>query len=117
MAADIEQVRGSGLKRAVSAVFGKGRDGFVPARAVHQVSPSVPGNIKVPEDTRVSVKVALDETGRVKGTDLVSQNVDARLANAAMDAARRWRFEPARQNEKRVESSVILHFRFNQSGA
>jgi TonB family protein len=101
-------------------MLGKGRnkETFVPARAVRQVAPSLPANIKVPEDTRVSVRVELDDTGRVKGTDLVSRNVDTRLANAAMDAARRWRFEPARQRDKRVESSVILHFRFNreQSG-
>jgi TonB family protein len=68
----------------------------------------------VPEDTRVSVRVSLDETGRIRSTDLVSRNVDSRLANAAMDAAKRWRFEPARQQQKKVGSSVILHFRFGR---
>jgi TonB family protein len=115
-AAEVEQVRGSGFKRAVSAIFGKQNDEgkFVPARAVRQVPPSLPKSVKLPADTRVSVKVSLDETGRVKGTDLVSRNVDFRLANAAMEAAKRWRFEPARQQDKKVSSSVILHFRFNR---
>jgi TonB family protein len=114
--ADIEPVRASGFKRAVSAIFRKGGDeeDFVPARVVRKVNPSLPGSLKLAEDTRVSVKVSLDETGRVQGTDLISRNVDARLANAAMDAAKRWRFEPARQQEKKVGSSVILHFRFNR---
>jgi TonB family protein len=73
--------------------------------------------MKLADDASVSVKVSLDENGRVKGTDLVSRNVDARLANAAMDAARRWRFEPARMQNKRVASAVVLHFRFSREGS
>jgi TonB family protein len=88
--------------------------GFVPARAVRQFTPTPPRGMKLAEDVSVSVKVTLDESGHVKSTDLVSQNVDSRLANAAMDAARRWRFEPARQNQRRVSTSVVLHFKFNR---
>jgi TonB family protein len=114
---DVEQVRASGFKRAVSAIFGKSRDddSFVPPRPVRQVAPDLPSGVQVADDTRVSVKVLLDETGRVKSIELMSRNVDSSLTNAAMDAAKRWRFEPARQQQKKVSSSLILHFRFNRN--
>jgi TonB family protein len=119
--ADIEPVRASGFKKTIGAIprllVGKNRDdAFVPAKAVRQVNPNLPGSVKLPEDTRVSVKVSLDETGQVTGTDLVTRDVDTRLANAAMDAARRWRFKPAREQRRPVASAVILHFRFSREG-
>lgn len=119
---DIEPVRASGFKNAVSSIpgllVGKRRDRsvFVPAKAVRQVNPNLPGSVKLPADISVSVKVSLDESGQVRGTDLVTRDVDTRLANAAMDAARRWRFKPAREQSRPVSSAVILHFRFNREG-
>jgi hypothetical protein len=62
----------------------------------------------------VNVKVRVAESGAV----LVAEVEDYgdppnwRLAAAALDAARRWTFEPARVEDAAVPSDVILHFRF-----
>jgi periplasmic protein TonB len=121
--ANVEPAGESRLKKTVAAIprllLGKRRDpknDFVPAKAVRQVNPKLPGAVKLEADTRVSVRVSVDESGSVKGTDLVTRDVDARLANAAMDAARRWRFQPAREQRRPVASAVILHFNFDRGG-
>lgn len=118
--ANVEPVRESGLKRTVGAIpailIGRRKDTsqFVPAKATRQVNPSLPGNLKLDTDAEVSVKIALDESGNVKGTDLVTRRADSRLANAAMEAAKKWRFEPARMQNRAVDSSLILHFKFSR---
>jgi TonB family protein len=91
-------------------------DGFVPPRPLHEVRPLV-GGLEASELTRplpVDVKVYVTETGKVKSADLLS-SVDVQhefLASAALVAARRWNFTPARADGERVPAEVILHFRF-----
>lgn len=117
-ATDVKTERASPLRRIAGVIpglfRGKKNDNFTPAKAVRQVSPNVPDSISIDNETRVSVRVSLDERGHVRGTDLMTKSVDSRLANAAMEAAKRWRFEPARVQDKAVASSVIVNFHFGR---
>ncbi len=60
------------------------------------------------------VRVDVGETGMVESAELVghSDPLNVAVANAALAAAVRWTFEPARSDEAAVASKVILHFRF-----
>jgi TonB family protein len=60
----------------------------------------------------VDVKVYVSENGRVDFAELVSSGRNAQLANAAVFAARRWTFTPARLDGENIPGEVILHFRF-----
>ncbi len=94
-------------------------DGFVPPKPVHEVRPLV-GGLEASELERplpIDVKVYVSESGRVKSADLLS-SVDGQhefLASAAVVAARRWNFTPARAAGEKVPGEMILHFRFEPS--
>jgi hypothetical protein len=62
----------------------------------------------------VNVKVRVAESGAVMLAEVEDYGdpPNWRLAAAALDAARRWTFEPARVEDTAVPSDVILHFRF-----
>jgi TonB family protein len=62
----------------------------------------------------VKVKVRVAESGAVMQAEVEDYGdpPNWRLAAAALDAARRWTFEPARVEDTAVPSDVILHFRF-----
>ncbi len=62
----------------------------------------------------VNVKVRVAESGSVMQAEVEDYGdpPNWRLAAAALDAARRWTFEPARVEDTAVPSDVILHFRF-----
>ena len=62
----------------------------------------------------VNVKVRVAESGSVMMAEVEDYGdpPNWRLAAAALDAARRWTFEPARVEDTAVPSDVILHFRF-----
>jgi hypothetical protein len=62
----------------------------------------------------VNVKVRVAESGTVMQAEVQDYGdpPNWRLAAAALDAARRWTFEPARVEDTAIPSDVILHFRF-----
>jgi hypothetical protein len=62
----------------------------------------------------VNVKVRVAESGVVTLAEVEDYGdpPNWRLAAAALDAARRWTFEPARVEDAAVSSDVMLHFRF-----
>jgi outer membrane biosynthesis protein TonB len=66
---------------------------------------------------QVDVKVYIDAGGTViraeplsKGNSLVDY-----LSGVAVDAARQWRFSPARRGNQSVPSETVLHFHFGNS--
>jgi TonB family protein len=61
---------------------------------------------------QVVLDVDLDRQGRVSGTGVRSSD-DEELAVAAVLALRRWRFDPARQNEESIAFSFRLTFTFD----
>ena len=65
----------------------------------------------------VDVKVNVGETGTVTYAEVTKYGdpPNWNIANAALAAAQRWTFEPARIEDTPVSSEVVLHFRFRQS--
>lgn len=98
--------------RAPDVVFGGQRStGAVPARLLNRVDPVLPGiarSMHLSGEVRLEAVVGAD--GRIRSVrSLSGQNI---LATAAADAIRKWRYEPAKQNGKNVESTVEVTMRF-----
>ncbi len=91
---------------------------YVAPVVTRRVSPSVPANVRalLRSEARVEVKVAIDETGKVVRAEAVSRTgeMSAYLSQAAVNTARLWRFQPARNNGKPVPSEMVLNFRFTR---
>jgi hypothetical protein len=116
----IEPVTSSKLGRVVGKIPGIGRlgkktKGFIPARPIRQITPSVPANEDLARDVPVDVKVTVDPAGNVSSVD--PHGGDKELARLAADAARNWQFVPARRNDETVSSELILHFTFKSASA
>ncbi|HJT86368.1 MAG TPA: TonB family protein [Bryobacteraceae bacterium] len=61
----------------------------------------------------IDVKVYVAESGTVEYAEVLSNsNRHPDLAGAAVYAARKWDFLPARMGDEKVPGEVILHFRF-----
>jgi len=116
----VEPVSGSKIARVVGHIPGLGRlgkrnKGFVPARPIRQVTPTVPADEHLASDVPVDVKVTVDPAGNVASAD--SRGGDKQLSRLAVDAARSWQFVPARHNDETVSSEMILHFTFKGTTA
>lgn len=106
--ASVEQPRSSPIKKMFGWVpLGRKKD-FTPARPVRQVQP----HIKVEQPTQVAVRLAIDMKGIVQDASLLSKDVDEHVARAALEAAKRWKFEPATQDDKPVASNLVVRFQF-----
>jgi TonB family protein len=86
-------------------------------RATHRVPPVVPASIKprIKGVIPIDVRVHIDTGGRVTAAAPVAKQpsgLHAYLANRAVEAARLWRFEPARENGKAVPGTETIHFVF-----
>jgi TonB family protein len=64
----------------------------------------------------VSVRASVDSSGAVTNASFKSEGPSRYFAKTAIDAARGWKFRPARKDGKPVKSEWLLHFRFRQSG-
>jgi TonB family protein len=62
----------------------------------------------------VDVRVKVDATGKVISAEPMRLAGPMRpfLERAAADAARLWRFEPARLGDQKVEGEALVQFRF-----
>jgi TonB family protein len=74
----------------------------------------VPKEEQLARPVTVNVKVNVAESGVVSNAEVIEYGDPPNwtLADAALAAARRWTFRPARVEETPVSSSVILHFHF-----
>jgi TonB family protein len=110
----VEPVPGSKLGRFVGHIpgFRHRRQGFVPARPIHQVAPAVPPDERLARDVPVDLRVTVDPAGNVAEVEQASRGGDRELVRVALDAARGWQFVPARKDDETVTSQLILHFRF-----
>jgi len=71
-------------------------DGQTPPRLVQQVKPVYPESAREAKTSGVVVlDVVIDRDGRVPWVVIV-EDPDPALSQAAVDAVRQWRFEPAR---------------------
>ena len=89
---------------------------YEPPAIARRVTPSYPPSLKnvVVAPTTVQVKVGIDESGNAVTVDAVPQEKPAPplIVKSALDAARMWKFKPARRNNKTIPSEMILEFRF-----
>lgn len=85
---------------------------FVPPRPIEQMTPETTTFGKF---ARISVKVGIDDTGRVISADLLQNGTpeDPSLAGIAVSAAKRWRFHPATLNGMPVPSDYTIAFAFH----
>jgi protein TonB len=60
----------------------------------------------------VTVRVTIDETGKVTSAVVVTSDVTDAMNRAALAAARECTFEPARQGQKPVPVAVVIPFAF-----
>ena len=65
---------------------------------------------------RVEIRVAVDASGNVTEARFESAGPSRYFANLAMEAARKWRFEPARVGGNAANSSWVLRFEFQRTG-
>ncbi len=67
----------------------------------------------------VVLHVHIDEAGKVTAAELISKGqksaLNTQLEKAASEAAMRWRFDPARSNDKPVPSDQNISFVFQRS--
>jgi periplasmic protein TonB len=85
---------------------------------LRKVRPAVPDELHsiLPESTSITVRIEIDAAGRVIGAT-PEGNLTATqklLARQAVQAARLWRFQPARKNGEAVESESLLRFDFER---
>jgi len=80
---------------------------------VTRVAPAYPDLAQRAEATgTVEVLVTIDREGFVRSASIHRSTAIGVLEDAALDAARRWRFRPARQRGQAVEARTVLRFRF-----
>lgn len=106
--ASIEKPLESPLKKAFGWIPGLRKKGYMPAKVVRQVQPRVSS----PSDTSVAVRVQIDSKGVVQDADLLTRGIDGQLGRSAVEAAKRWRFEPARADDRPIASSMVVRFKF-----
>jgi Gram-negative bacterial TonB protein C-terminal len=92
---------------------------YEPPVITKRVTPSYPPSLRgtVLTATSVEVRVGIDESGNVVTVTPVPQERAAppTIVKSAVEAARMWKFKPARTNNQPVPSEMILQFRFRPS--
>jgi TonB family protein len=63
-----------------------------------------------------TIRVDVDAEGRVAKARIEGHSPSRYFGSKALDAARKWRFKPARQDGKAVPSAWRLRFQFRRSG-
>ena len=87
---------------------------FVPGEVLHQVLPEVPSKARktIQGKVKVRVRVHIDPSGSVTLAELDSAGPSKYFAQLALDAARRWKFAPAKATDREVFDEWILRFQF-----
>ena len=94
-------------------------DAYVPPKPLTQVQPVISPSMRamLTHEVHVNVRVSLDETGRIisaKAEDLNGSMVVFFVA-PAVEAARHWKFRPARLGARNVPADIVLRFRFTSN--
>jgi protein TonB len=92
--------------------------GASPPVATRQILPSLPPLLRgqLWKPTMVEVNVSVDAAGNVvKAEAIAKPNLHPLLREAAVDAARRWKFKPAQFDGHPVPANMILQFNFAAS--
>ncbi len=92
---------------------------IVQPKAIYRAPPVIVAGIRprIKGTISIDVRVHIDARGRVVSATPVARQhsgLDQYLAGRAVQAARLWRFEPARENGKAVAGSQVIHFTFEK---
>lgn len=100
------------------ARVGTPTSGRVRGEVLHQVVPAVPRKARdtIQGKVRVRVRVRVSPSGSVAGATLDSPGPSRYFAKLALEAARRWKFAPAKADGREVASEWILRFEFGRTG-
>jgi TonB family protein len=91
--------------------------GVAQGSVLQQVQPEVSRSAQntITGHIKVSVRVEVDASGNVSEARLVSPGPSKYFANHALEAARRWRFNPPQVNGQPAASEWTLHFQFSRA--
>ena len=93
---------------------------LTPAKPIRETAPEAPEGIRARIEGVIPVDVTLGigPDGRVVSAHAPVQydGVRAYFAQSALEAARQWRFRPARRGREAVPSQWTVRFRFYRSG-
>lgn len=90
---------------------------YQPAIAITKAAPAFPPELQNLAVKRkiIEVKVTIDKNGKVSKAEAIPQkNTSQFLVNSAVNAARLWRFEPARRDNEPISSESVLQFAFGR---
>jgi TonB family protein len=92
--------------------------GRVPGKVEKQVAPEVTSRARatIQGHVRVRVAVRVNTEGRVSDAKLQGPRVSRYFSNASLEAARRWKFAPAKVEGRPLASSWVIEFDFTRSG-
>lgn len=121
MIASVEPVRPSILRRAIGVLpglraFGRGRtqsDDYEPPKVKRTIYPELQPGLAA---GNFSLKLFITETGDVERVDVLTKKIEPEMESLLVDAAFKWRFEPARAKEKVVASAVLVEYRPERTG-
>jgi TonB family protein len=84
----------------------------------YRATPDVPQSIRdtIQGHVRVRIDLQVDSSGSVADATIDSPGPSRYFANRALEAARGWKFTPARMDGRAVASKWILQFHFGQDG-
>ena len=89
---------------------------IIPPKPLREDVPAVPLELRrdLKEETAVNVRVFVDERGKVRYAELLSDldSIPRGFASLAVFNARRWEFIPARLEGHAVPGAAILHYKF-----
>jgi protein TonB len=89
------------------------RHAYADLKLLQVTAPRYPSRcLRLGIEGRVEVQVLVGENGRVQEVTLGESSGDASLDEAAMEAVRKWRFEPAMKNGMPVRAWVIAPVTF-----
>jgi len=99
------------------ASFGNGT-GWIQARYRETPKPEYPESARAEgREGRVLLRVLVDDQGRTKSVEINASSGNDALDRAAIEAIKRWRFQPARHADKPVESWLRIPIEFRLADA
>ena len=87
-------------------------------QVVREVLPDIPRQARntIHGSVKVSVRAAVDASGRVVNAKLESAGPSKYLARLTLEAARRWEFRPPTSQGNKLASEWMLHFNLTRGG-
>jgi TonB family protein len=90
----------------------------VKGEVAQRVTPEIPERTArgIHGKVDVKIKLAVDRSGNVAGASILSDGRSRYFAGQALEAARKWRFHPAKTHGQPAPSTWELHFVFRPNG-